>query len=142
MTTTTLLSEISRLETYPKFVDVTATDCKGFVNVTVNNWTSQQFYELPVIKFDIYTKVNTKNTKLLVNSFNIKTYYENLQAYESQNISRIIKNIPEASIIAITPIFDNNIVSARNMLIENGIESGDIWNTTYDTFDISISFTA
>ena len=140
MATTQLLSGISRSETYPKYVDVAISKNSGYISITPDDWTAQMFYELPFIKFDIYTRVNSKYVKYTKNSISVHTFGQELMSYPNTPVCYSLKNIPQTFTIAITPVFDTSAVKARNDLIINGIESGDLWNTTTDSFNIDISF--
>lgn len=140
MASTVLLSEINRDSDYPLYVEVVAPNNSGYVSITTNNWTDQMFYELPNIQFGIYTLVNGVYVKYLQDNFFMRTYVPDVIMYSNCSVCRTIKNVPESFYIYINPIFDNNAISARNMLIQNGIEHGDIWNAETNIFNITVEF--
>jgi hypothetical protein len=140
MNSTLLLSQISRSDTFPKKVQVSPNNNSGYISIVLTNWTDQMFYELPYIEFSIYTKSGNTYTKYMMNSICVKTYVSNLAIYPETNICHLLKNIPDSCYIEIKPFFDDDAISARNMLIENGIESGNLWTTKTGLFNINISF--
>jgi hypothetical protein len=133
----TLLTKIKRSDTFPYMVKVTANTNSGYISIMTDNWTPQMFYELPSIKFDIYVDENSVKSKYNPISINLDTYTGDI--VDEKICSRIL-NVPENCYIYITPLFDNNAIAARNMLIENGIEEGTLWDTKTDTFPIDIVF--
>ena len=138
MSATTLVSQINRSDTFPKYVEVQDTKNSGFLSIELSNWTSQMFYELPFIQFNIYTKIGTKYVQYLSENIFVNTYTADIEP--NTNICYSLKNLPDSCYIGIIPYFDDDATSARNMLIENGIESGTIWTTKTDTFDITIKY--
>ena len=140
MSTQTLVESISRSDTFPIVVQVSADSNKGYITVTSSNFTPQMFYELPAIKFEIYTDVNGTKVKLKNFCKTVNTYSPVLS--DDVSISVPVDNVPESFYMYITPMFDGESIAARNMLIENGIESGDLWDTPTDDFSISIDFEA
>lgn len=140
MATTELITNISRSKTYPKYFDVIANNNKLYLSIQPKNWTAQMFYELPFIQFDIFTKVNGEYVRYTKNSISIHTYIPDIKTYPNTPVCCVIKNIPDTCVLCVTPVFDNNAIEARNDLIRNGIEDGDLWNTTTDSFNIDISF--
>lgn len=135
-----LLSQIDRSETYPKMIQISPTNNQGYVSMALTNWTPQMFYELPYIRFNIYTKVGVDYAKYTKNAMHINTYLPNDNNFPNTNICYYLKDLPDNCYIGIEPVFDNNAVSARNMLIENGLEAGQIWTTQTDIFNINLSF--
>ena len=98
------------------------------------------FYELPALKFEIYTDVDGTRVKLKNFCKTIHTYSPVLASDISVSVP--VDNIPESFYIYITPIFDNESIASRNMLIYNGIESGDLWETLTNDFSVSVDFEA
>lgn len=138
---TELITNISRSKTYPKYFDVIANNNKLYLSIQPKNWTAQMFYELPFIQFDIFTKVNGEYVRYTKNSISIHTYIPDIKTYPNTPVCCVIKNIPDTCVLCVTPVFDNNAIEARNDLIRNGIEDGDLWNTITQSFDISIGTT-
>ena len=141
MATTELITNISRSKTYPKYFDVIANNNKLYLSIQPKNWTAQMFYELPFIQFDIFTNVNGEYVRYTKNSISIHTYIPDIKTYPNTPVCCVIKNIPDTCVLCVTPVFDNNAIEARNDLIKNGIEDGDLWNTITQSFDISIGTT-
>lgn len=141
LATTELITNISRSKTYPKYFDVTANNNKLYLSIQPKNWTAKMFYELPFIQFDIFTKVNGEYVRYTKNSISIHTYIPDIKTYPNTPVCCVIKNIPDTCVLCVTPVFDNNAIEARNDLIRNGIEDGDLWNTITQSFDISIGTT-
>ena len=141
LATTELITNISRSKTYPKYFDVIANNNKLYLSIQPKNWTAQMFYELPFIQFDIFTNVNGEYVRYTKNSISIHTYIPDIKTYPNTPVCCVIKNIPDTCVLCVTPVFDNNAIEARNDLIKNGIEDGDLWNTITQSFDISIGTT-
>lgn len=135
-----LITSISRSDTIPIVKPLSVSSSKGRITLDVSSFTPRMFYELPAIRFEIYTETNGTRVKYNTSDNVIRTYQPDLFP-DCDKVVIPIKNIPEDCYIYITPIFDNEAIAARNMLIENGIESGDIWdNALTQTFPITISF--
>lgn len=135
-----LITSISRSDTIPIVKTLSVSSSKGRITLDVSSFTPRMFYELPAIRFEIYTETNGTRVKYNTSDNVIKTYHPELFP-DCDKLVIPIKNIPEDCYIYITPIFDNEAVAARNMLIENGIESGEIWdNALTQTFPITIGF--
>jgi hypothetical protein len=135
-----LLSQIDRSETYPKMIQISPTNNQGYVSMALTNWTPQMFYELPYIKFYVYTLVNGEYAKYTKNAMYLHTYYPNDIDFTNISCCHYLKDIPDGCFLSVEPVFDNNAISARNMLIENGLEDGQIWTTQTDIFNINLSF--
>ena len=58
-----IISSISRSDTFPKQIPITITGNKGYISIETTNWTPQMFYELPIIQFDIYADINGTRAK-------------------------------------------------------------------------------
>lgn len=137
---TTIITEIDRSDTTQLSEDITTQSCSGYFVAEISNWTPQMFYELPAVKINIYTDQNGTSCKYKVFECLIKTYGEDYLLQDTIKICTSVKNIPTSCTVVVTPIFDNNAVPARNILIENGIEVGSIWDTPTQIFPITISF--
>ena len=136
-----LLTSISRSDTIPIIKSISADSNKGYISVDTSKFTPQMFYELPAIKFEIYTETNGERVKYKSFSRTVRTYEPSLYLHGDMIITMPISNIPASCYLYITPIFDNDSVPARNMLIENGIETGDLWDIIPTaTFPITIGF--
>lgn len=131
-----LLTQIKRSDTFPYKKSITVDGNRGYISIKTNSWTHQMFYELPSIKFEIYVDNSGVDSKYQPISFILDTYSQSMTDVE---ICSPILNVPESCNIFITPLFDNDAISARNQLVENGIEDGSIWDTPTDTFDVDIS---
>ena len=137
---TELVSSISRSDTIPIVKQIEVTKNKGYLTLDVSSFTPRMFYELPAIRFEVYTETNGTRVKYNTVDNVIRTYQPELFP-DHEKIVVCIKNIPNTCYLYITPIFDDNAVPARNMLIENGIETGDLWDIVpTSTFPITIGF--
>lgn len=135
-----LITSISRSDTIPIVKPLSVSSSKGRITLDVSSFTPRMFYELPAIRFEIYTETDGTRVKYNTSDNVIRTYQPDLFP-DCDKVVIPIKNIPEDCYIYITPIFDNEAIAARNMLIENGIESGEIWdNALTQTFPITIGF--
>ena len=96
---------------------------------------------------------NNKPVKRIYDKLNINVEYTAGKEKSLSDISRIKKagftvlekdkltgNYYRKQSGLLLKIFDDNAVPARNMLIENGIETGEIWNLPTNTFPITIGF--
>lgn len=131
MGATTIMNEISRSETYPKVISVSAGKNQGYISLDVSDWTDQMLHEVPSIKFNIYTKVN---------SVNVKYDPVSIIMYTKEPKSIGIYDVPSTFYISIQPIFDPYCFKAHNELVDNGLDSGDKWETKTDTFPVDIKF--
>lgn len=138
LVSTTLLTQITRSGTYPVEVPVTITGNKGFISLNTDNWSPQMFYELPAIKVDLYTDVDGTKVRSTLFSKVLKTYNPTFPIDQQCSFCISIKDVPEECYLYISPIFDNNAIEARNELIRNGIETGQIWDTVTQTFNINL----
>ena len=137
---TELVSSISRSDTIPIVKQIEVTKNKGYLTLDVSSFTPRMFYELPAIRFEVYTETNGTRVKYNTVDNVIRTYQPELFP-DHEKIVVCIRNIPNECYLYITPIFDNDSVPARNMLIENGIETGDLWDIIPTaTFPITIGF--
>ena len=135
-----LITSISRSDTIPIVKQIEVTKNKGYLTLDVSSFTPRMFYELPAIRFEIYTETNGIRVKYNTVDNVIRTYQPDLFP-DHEKIVVCIRNIPNECYLYITPIFDNDSVPARNMLIENGIETGDLWDIIpTSTFPITIGF--
>ena len=119
--------EIKRSDEY---IDYTASapDNKGYINIDTSNWVESPwlFYELPALKFEIFTSSDGELVKYKNFEMEIRTYTPvHISIGSCETIS--ITDVPESFTLRITPMFDNESITARNTLIENGIETGEIW---------------
>ena len=132
-----LITQIKRSDNFPYIVHLTSTNNKGYISIDTHDWTAQMFYELPSIKFDIYVDKGGERSKYNPVSYVVDTY---TGLVNGTMISVPIKNLPEDCYIYIYPIFDKEAIMARNALIRNGIEDGDIWTSETDTFDVTVQY--
>ena len=136
---------INRTDEYVDY-NVSAPNNRGYLTIDTSSWIDKpwMFYELPALKFEIYTETDGELVKYQNFSREIRTYNPVYSPLGVLNVTIDIRNVPEEFILRITPIFDNDAVVARNMLIENGIESGAIWGSDQDvptqSFDLDIEF--
>lgn len=137
---TVIVESISRSDTFPIVTQVSAENNKGYITVNTKKFTPQMFYELPALKFEIYTEFQGKRVKYKSFCKVVRTYNPIFEDDSSMIGTMDIKDIPNTFYLYLTPIFDNNAIGARNELILNGIENGDLWNTITNTFDILIEF--
>lgn len=137
-----LITSISRSDTIPIVKQITVDGNKGRITIDVSGFTPRMFYELTAIRFEVYTETNGTMIKYNSSDTIINTYNPDLYPDDTK-LAVQIRNLPEECYLYITPIFDNDAISARNLLIENGIETGDLWDTTpTSTFPIIIGFEA
>lgn len=136
---------INRSDEY-KDISVSAPYNKAYVTIDTSDWIDKpwMFYELPALKFEIYTETNGEMLKYKNFEREIRTYNPVYSQLKSLNVTISIKNVPTSFILRIIPIFDNNSICARNMLIKNGIEYGDIWDKEQgiptNEFNVNIEF--
>ena len=136
---------INRSDEY-KDISVSAPCNKAYVTIDTSDWIDKpwMFYELPALKFEIYTETNGELLKYKNFVREIRTYNPIYSPLGVLNVTIDIRNVPEEFILRITPVFDNDAVTARNMLIKNGIEDGEIWGPDQDVptqlFNLDLEF--
>lgn len=126
-------------QTVEQMIPATFDKNKGFFSLVTVNWTEQMFYELPTITVELYIKNGTTDIKTPLFSRVIKTYNPNTKIKESWEHTKNVIDVPESCYLKLIPNFDNNAVSARNSLIENGIEEGELWEAPTTQFPIILS---
>ena len=137
--------EIKRSDKYVDY-NISATNNRGYITIDTSDWINKpwMFYELPALKFEIYTETEGELVKYQNFSREIRTYNPVYSPLGVLNVTIDIRNVPEEFILRITPIFDNDAIAARNMLIENGIENGDVWGSDQDVptqlFNLDLEF--
>ncbi len=137
--------EIKRSDKYVDY-NISATNNRGYITIDTSDWINKpwMFYELPSLKFEIYTETGGELVKYQNFTREIRTYNPVYSPLGVLNVTIDIRNVPEEFILRITPIFDNDAVNARNMLIENGIEDGEIWGSDQDVptqlFNLNLEF--
>ena len=136
---------INRTDQYAEF-NVSAPSNRGYITIDTSSWIDKpwMFYELPALKFEIYTESDGEVIKYKNFVREIRTYNPVYSPIGVLNVTIDIRNVPEEFTLRVIPIFDNDSISARNMLIENGIEDGEIWGKDQDiptqSFDLDIEF--
>lgn len=141
MAETTLLTSILRTDTFPKMVNISAPSHRGCISIATDNWTPQMFYELPAIKFEIYTLYNSEYVKYKDFCYTLKTYNPVVSLDSIPEVAAGLSDIPADCYIAITPLFNNDALTAHNALVENGLSDDSIWDTETTTFDVDLKFT-
>lgn len=136
MDITELLSQIDRSETYPKMLSMTLETNALYLKINTTDWTEQMLAELPSIQFDVYTNTNGTYIKYKTVTVCLDTDICN------GNYAVEIKDVPNDSYLAVTPMFDNNAIESHNNLVSTGIIDSDMWDTETSSFDISISYGA
>lgn len=137
--------EIKRSDKYAEF-NVSAPSNRGYITIDTSSWIDKpwMFYELPALKFEIYTESDGEVIKYKNFVREIRTYNPVYSPLGVLNVTIDIRNVPEEFTLRVIPIFDNDSISARNMLIENGIEDGEVWGKDQDiptqSFDLDIEF--
>ncbi len=137
--------EIKRSDKYVDY-NISAANNRGYITIDTSDWINKpwMFYELPSLKFEIYTETDGELVKYQNFTREIRTYNPVYSPLGVLNVTIDIRNVPEEFILRITPIFDNDAVNARNMLVENGIEDGDIWGSDQDVptqlFNLNLEF--
>lgn len=134
MASTTLITSISRTDTVPIKKTISAPDCKGYLSVTISGWTEQMFYELVCLQIDAYMEVDGEDVRYtpisVPCSFNMN----------EESYAIILKDLPTDCKLYITPIYNDDALTARNDLIDNGLIEGTKWDTPTDTFDVTVTF--
>ena len=136
---------INRTDQYAEF-NVSAPSNRGYITIDTSSWIDKpwMFYELPALKFEIYTESDGEVIKYKNFVREIRTYNPVYSPIGALNVTVDIRNVPEEFTLRVIPIFDSDSISARNMLIENGIENGEIWGKDQDiptqSFDLNIEF--
>ena len=133
---TEILSQIDRSETYPKMLSMTLETNALYLKINTTDWTEQMLAELPSIQFDVYTNTNGTYIKYKTVTVCLDTDICN------GNYAVEIKDVPNDSYLAVTPMFDNNAIESHNNLVSTGIIDSDMWDTETSSFDISISYGA
>ena len=141
MASTTLLNEITRSTEYPVYVSVSGTNNGGYISISIQDWDAKMFYELPAIRFDVYTKIDNDYVKIK-SGCTLDTYNPSLIISEDTMTScKMISGIPDSCYIGVNPVFDTQSIEARNLLIKEGIEEGDLWEGKTTTFPITAEYT-
>lgn len=151
MAQTTIISSIDRSNTYPESVLISAPSNCGTIMLTLGGtWTKQMVAELPTINIKMFTIDNEwcKDFNLDIDTSSIFT-----EDGIAQNATFQLYDIPQSFYLKITPIFDNEALTAHNNTQENGVvfsiktvngivtnDEADIWTTITDTFDIELIF--
>jgi len=151
MAQTTIISSIDRSNTYPESILISAPSNCGTIMLTLGGtWTKQMVAELPTINIKMFTLDNEwcKDFNLDIDTSSIFT-----EDGIAQNATFQLYDIPQSFYLKITPIFDNEALTAHNNTQENGVVSSiktvngivtndepDIWTTITNTFDIELIF--
>ena len=126
MNKSVIVQSILKTDTTPIIVNVGV--LKGCcIVIDVDEFTPQMFYELPIIRIEVYQN-DYKIFSKLVRTYN-PISNNSLIVIDLPDIYNTLDNL----YISITPIFDNNSINARNELIKKCIEIGELWesNTLY-----------
>lgn len=161
MSTTTLLSSISRTTDYPVSISASADNNCGTLQLILDDsWTNQMIHELPAINISILTEDGSKFLSFDVNmsTVNEELRNKNRSLTPAEPYSIAVYDIPKDITFSITPLFDQYALKAHNDLINDGnIEifetsdkgivdtdsdnySTELWTTPTSTFDITIIF--
>lgn len=132
MAQTTLLTTISRNDTYPVYTNISAPHSCGTVKILVDStYTEQMLYELPNITINIYTE--SDGEKVLYTSRALT-----MKVPEVDNpIESILVDIPTTCILAVIPEFDDTAFEAHNEAVCTSKE-GTKWTEPTETFPITI----
>lgn len=154
MAQTTIISSITRSNTYPESISVTAPSNCGMLSIVLDNWTEQMICELPTINVKAFIDQDT-----VFCSFDIDL--RTVKDYESKNptdpYTIPVYDIPADCLLSVTPIFDNNALTSHNSVLENGnieffetsdsgivqtetVQNNLYWNTPTSIFNVSIIF--
>lgn len=154
MAQTTIISSITRSNTYPESISVTAPSNCGMLSIVLDNWTEQMICELPTINVKAFIDQDT-----VFCSFDIDL--RTVKDYESKNptdpYTIPVYDIPASCLLSVTPIFDNNALTSHNNVLENGnieffetsdsgivqtetVQNNLYWNTPTSSFNVSIIF--
>ena len=124
MSSTTLITSISKLNTYPEYISVSAPDCCGTVTLLLDDdFTEQMTYELPNINIDIYTEVNGKLSLYKERALLIHT------DINKPNKTYMIVDIPQNCYFAVTPLFDKSAFRSHNEMVKV-FNSNTKWKTS------------
>lgn len=136
----TILDSISRSDTFPIEFTFSANYNCGTLSLEIDTpWSDQMLLELPCINVKIFkndgTLFKTFDINMVTVNTNLNKGFDTIKPY-----SIPFYNIPKSGKFKITPVFDKYAISARNNLIECGIEEGDIWTTLTETFGVTIKY--
>lgn len=140
MANVTLINSVTRNTEYPIVISVNAKYNCGTLTLGIDEeWSYQMLMELPSINFKIY-----KSDGSLYQAFsvNMDTFNSNTggNVISKTSYSIPIYDIPTTSVFHITPMFDKDAISSHNNLIETGIETGELWTTETQTFNLTAKF--
>ena len=134
MAITTLCTEISQSQTYPKFTTISApNNCGTIVLQYEGQYTEQMVYELPNITINVWVEENGNLVLFTSRAITMGVPKEPIE------IGDVITDIPESCIFSLTPGFDNNAFCSHN---EGVITSGDgeMWTIPTQTFPLKVLF--
>lgn len=137
----TILSNISRTDSIPYITDsLSAENNSGYISLIIDEWTEQMLYELPSLKIDIYVQVNGNMSKYNPISYVLNIY--NKAITQPDGSCLYFYDLPQSFYLYVYPVFDDYSVPARNLLIQDGIEDGELWESETTDFPITLSYTA
>ena len=109
MAITTLCTEISKSQTYPKFTTISApNNCGTIVLQYEGQYTEQMVYELPNITINVWVEENGNLVLFTSRAITMGVPKEPIE------IGDVITDIPESCIFSLTPGFDNNAFCSHN----------------------------
>jgi hypothetical protein len=157
MAQTTLLSSISRSDTFPVTKSIQAeNNCGTLSLILTSSWTEQMLHELPNINISFYATSDIQIASIDVDMTTVNRSSVSTDSIDPYSIP--IFNMPKSCILKITPLFDKYALSSHNQQVRDGYVdvfntssigivdtdidnySANLWTTPTQTFDISLIF--
>ena len=133
MAEVTLLTSITKKDTFPKMVSVSAPSNCGMVSLILDtSYTQQMIYEMPNIHIEIYTIKDGEYILYTTRALCLKI------PENKQSVSNIIKDIPSSCVLSIKPMFDEYAFTTHNELSKIDIFNETVWTTPTETFPIKV----
>ena len=133
MSTTSLLTQISRSDTFPIEKSISLPDNYGYLSFSISDWTEQMYRELAALNINVFIDVGGEEVKYtpvsLCYSFNMN----------SNSGTITLKDMPSYCTLKINPIFNPDALTAHNDLVDIGIIDGPKWTTETSTFAMNVN---
>lgn len=157
MAQTTILSSIQRSQTFPITKSIQAPNNCGTLSLILDqSWTEQMIHELPTINVAVFVDTDIKLLSIDIDMTTFCSDRIDIEPVKPYSIP--LFDLPEYFDFVVTPIFDNNALSAHNAQIDSGdidvfntSDTGivdtdikdyynDFWDTPTSTFIVKIVF--
>ena len=157
MAQTTLLSSISRSDTFPITKSIQAENNCGTISlILTSSWTEQMLHELPNINISFYATSDIQIASIDIDMTTVNRSSVSTDSIDPYSVP--IFNMPKSCILKITPLFDKYAISSHNQQVRDGYVdilntssigivdtdmnnySANLWTTPTQTFDISLIF--